>query len=51
MDNYIALVEDDGTNLYHQYNCSQFKADSFWAYNISAAKSKGFEPCPECYNK
>ena len=48
LDNHIVVVEDDGTNLYHKYDCYKFLGNSFWAFNTKAAESKGYEPCPLC---
>ena len=48
IDEFVVFVEDDGTNWYHKYQCSRFRADSFWAYNIDYALAEGYEPCPYC---
>lgn len=48
MDEYIVLVEDDNTNLYHKFECSRFAGESFLALNIDAAIIDGFKPCPLC---
>jgi len=50
MDDYIVLIEDDNTNLYHKFGCSRFKGNSFLAFNSEAAISEGFKPCPQCIN-
>ena len=47
-DTYVVFVEDDGTNLYHKYDCKRFKGNSFWAYNLAAADDNGYRPCPLC---
>ena len=47
-DEYVVFVEDDGTYLYHKYECSNFVANYFWAYNVEAAIDKGYEACPKC---
>lgn len=44
----VVFVEDDGTNLYHKFECEKFVGNSFWAYNIDAAIEKGYEPCSLC---
>lgn len=41
----VCVVKNDP--YYHSYNCERFKG-SFWIYNIEAAKSQGYEPCPVC---
>lgn len=48
MDDYIVIVSDDGTNLYHKYDCPDLDLTYFWAYNIEAACDKGYYPCPRC---
>lgn len=48
MDRYVVFVNNDGSNLYHTYSCSQFKRDSFWAYSRKLAESNGYDPCPQC---
>lgn len=49
-DEHVVFVEDDGTDLYHKYDCYRFKGDYFWAYNIENAIYIGYEPCPRCCN-
>lgn len=49
VDNYVVFVEDDGTNYYHKYECYRFKGDYFWAFNIEAARDKGYKACPYCH--
>lgn len=44
----VVFVEDDGTNLFHKFQCEKFVGKSFWAYNIELAKGKGYEPCSSC---
>lgn len=47
----IAFVIDDDTNLYHSYCCPYLQAQenyTYWAYNVEAAKGKGFRACPQC---
>ena len=48
LDEYIVMVEDDNTDLYHKYECYRFKGRDFWAYNIDQAENLGYEPCPNC---
>lgn len=48
MDSYVVFVNNDGSGLYHTYDCSQFKRDSFWAYSRKLAQSNGYDPCPQC---
>lgn len=48
IDDYVVFIEDDGTNLYHKFNCYKFRGDSFWVYNTENAVQQGFSPCPIC---
>lgn len=48
LDSYVVLVENDGTNYYHTYDCSKFTETSFWAYSRKLAEAQGFTPCPSC---
>lgn len=38
-------------NHYHHYGCSALEADMafFKVYNVAAAETSGFLPCPECW--
>ena len=49
-DRYVVFVNDDGTQMYHKYDCMIFQGSdtSFWAYNIDAAISEGFHACFYC---
>lgn len=48
-DKYIVFVADDGTKLYHNYDCKKFQlCDSFWVYGFEEAESKGYKPCSLC---
>lgn len=49
IDEYVVFIEDDGTDMYHKYECSKFLGESFWVFNIAAAEGDGFTPCPRCY--
>ena len=49
IDEYVVFVEDDGTDLYHKYDCHRFKKASFWAYNTEAAIESGYRECPYCH--
>lgn len=49
IDEYVVFVEDDGTNLYHKFNCHKFIGNNFWVYNIEAAIGWELSPCPYCY--
>ena len=48
MDTYVVFVNNDGSKLYHSYDCSEFRRDSFWAYSRKLAESNGYSPCPKC---
>ena len=48
-DEHIVFVADNGTDLYHKYDCSVFQnCESFWAYNTEAAEGEGYKPCSRC---
>lgn len=50
LDAHIAFVVSDDAYAYHTYDCHFFQnCDSFWAYNIEAARSKGYSPCEVCH--
>ena len=49
LDTYVVFVENDGTRLYHKYDCPQFARSSFWAYSRKLAESNGFTACPYCF--
>ncbi len=49
MDKFVVFVENDGTNLYHTYDCSRFKKEDFWVFNPSYAKNQGYSECPYCH--
>ena len=49
IDDYVVFVENDGTNLYHKFDSYRFKENSFWVYNIEAAKNQGYYACPVCH--
>ena len=42
------FIEDDGTNLYHKYDCYKFLGNNCWAHNTEYAKYLGYKPCPLC---
>ena len=48
MDSYVVFVNNDGSNLYHKYDCSEFTRQNFWAYSRKLAESNGYDPCPKC---
>ncbi len=49
VDECVVFIEDDGTNLYHKYECSRFKGEGFWAFNVETAKVRGYKECPQCH--
>ena len=49
MDKYVVFVFEDNSNNYHTYECFENYDGSFWAYNIHAAESKDYTPCPDCH--
>lgn len=48
MDSYVVFVNNDGSKLYHKYDCADFTKQSFWAYSRKLAESNGYSPCPKC---
>lgn len=49
LDNRIAMVTLTGQK-YHTYDCHYFQnSDGFYAYNVEAAKAKGYTPCSVCH--
>ncbi|WP_368234972.1 YHYH domain-containing protein [Anaerotruncus rubiinfantis] len=49
LDAYIALIQT-GDTVYHTLDCADFDAsESFLAYNVSAAKEKGYTACTKCH--
>lgn len=48
LDTSIVFIEDDGSYLYHRYECRGFLGESWWAHNIEYANYLGFDPCPLC---
>ena len=49
VNNYVVFIEDDGTKRYHKFECDKFVGESFWVYNIEAAKSNGYRECQLCH--
>ena len=48
LDTYVVFVNNDGSKLYHKYDCPNFNKSSFWAYSRKLAESNGYDPCPNC---
>ena len=48
LDKYVVFVENNGTRLYHKYDCEDFIGDSFWTYSPKLAQAQGFSACPKC---
>ncbi len=48
LDTYVVFVNNDGSDVYHTYDCPQFTRQSFWAYSRKLAESYGYTPCPSC---
>ena len=44
---YAVIVTESGSR-YHSYGCYHLNYDSFWIYNVEAAKSEGYTPCKDC---
>ena len=48
LDTYIVFVNNDGTKLYHTYDCPNFVKDNFWAYSRKLAENFGYRPDSAC---
>ena len=48
LDQYVVFVVNNGTNLYHTYDCADFAKSNFWTYSPKLAEAQGFRPCPKC---
>lgn len=48
LDQYIAFVPDDGTALYHTYDCPLWSG-SYWIYVVEDAQYNGFSSCSHCH--
>ena len=48
IDNNVVFIEDDGSNLYHKYDCYKFKGYSYWVHNVEYAVYRGYKPCSTC---
>lgn len=49
MDDFIRIVSTvSNDDYYHKYGCTDLDTTEFLAYNIDAAKAKGYKPCPKC---
>ena len=48
LDSYVVFVENNKTNHYHTYDCTEFSKSNFWAYSRKLAEAQGFTACPTC---
>ena len=48
LDTYVVFVENDGSGVYHTYDCARFSKKNFWAYSRKLAEDRGFDPCSTC---
>lgn len=46
---YAVRVTTTGKN-YHRYDCYHVEDKTFYIYNISNAKAKGYTPCLDCFD-
>ena len=49
VDAHVAFIENDGTGYYHVYSCPHFKEESYWAFSVNLAISRGYTACPYCH--
>ncbi|MBR6825576.1 MAG: hypothetical protein IKM59_03410, partial [Oscillospiraceae bacterium] len=47
-DAHIVFLQEDGTNIFHCYDCEKFTRNGYRAYNKQLALSYGYLPCEEC---
>ena len=48
--NYVEIIADDGTNIYHKYGCIYLDiSDGFLVLNTVAAEYDGYSRCPYCH--
>ena len=47
-DTYIVFLQEDGTDLFHSYDCETFTRLGYKAYNKQQAVYLGYRPCPLC---
>lgn len=48
LDEYVVFVENDGTNLYHSYECTLFEGYDYMLYDIDYVEELGYSPCKGC---
>ena len=48
VDSAVVFIENDGSGLYHKFECEKFKGEDYWVHNVEYAKYIGFSPCPHC---
>ena len=49
IDSDVVFIEDDGTQLYHKYECDKFLEDAFYVHNVQYAEYLEYKPCPACF--
>lgn len=47
-DTYIVFLQEDGTEVFHSYDCETFTRHGYKAYNKQQALYLGYQPCPLC---
>ncbi len=48
MNSYVVFVNNDGSDLYHKYDCANFAKSNFWAYSPKLAENYDYAACPNC---
>lgn len=51
MDDFVVFAENDGSQVYHTYDCARFDKKNFWAYSRKLAEASGFRACSTCSHK
>ena len=50
LDTYIALIQGEGSTVYHRLGCTDFdETAGFVAYNTANAEAMGYTACTKCH--
>lgn len=47
-EQYCAIIVE-GSKQYHTYGCEVINGKSFWMYNLTTAKDRGYSACSKCH--
>lgn len=49
-EEYVAVIGDDGTDIYHKYGCNRLDTSrGFWVVNNETAEYQGYTRCSHCH--